>query len=511
MEFEQHLRNLEERFKALADGECVEGAAELAGEAERFLRRLQESAGDQQGLRLSSLIQSLQALADALSPAADSEDAPATRVIELDDFIETFRQEAEELLQGLSLSMMGIFGEDCLDAMSESAKFLHALRGGASMVGLRDFADIASAMEEVILSRRDMDPDARTWPTKTLLRAFALLQRALDDRDLQPGADAPQIGARLRASLRGPEPITLEVPLDDELLFEDSEPQDDSEFFLPRSDEAIEPTPFDGESDTEQPILIVDDVETVAASIGFILSDLEQPIEVARDGVEALALLEEHPFSLVITDVDMPRMDGVVLTRRIRANPALADLPVILLTSLDQPDERDAGLSAGATDYLIKGSIGGGELVSRVRELLADAPRVERPRPPARQRILVAEDTETVAASIAFVLSEGPFEILLATDGRDALRRMEQEPFDLLITDMQMPFMSGTELVRALRSDERHRQIPVIMLTSVQDEDAIAEATEVGVSRYLIKGEIAGGKLFSVVKELLNANAEVSE
>ena len=68
---------------------------------------------------------------------------------------------------------------------------------------------------------------------------------------------------------------------------------------------------------------------------------------------------------------------------------------------------------------------------------------------------------------------------------------------------MQMPYITGTELVETLRTDEELTELPVIMLTSVDDQQMAAEAFDAGVDRYLLKGEIAGGKLLSVVEELL--------
>jgi two-component system chemotaxis sensor kinase CheA len=72
----------------------------------------------------------------------------------------------------------------------------------------------------------------------------------------------------------------------------------------------------------------------------------------------------------VVSDVQMPRLDGLGLTRAIRATPSIADTPVILVTSLDAPEDRAAGLEAGADGYLVKREVERGKLLELVRQLL---------------------------------------------------------------------------------------------------------------------------------------------
>jgi two-component system chemotaxis sensor kinase CheA len=90
----------------------------------------------------------------------------------------------------------------------------------------------------------------------------------------------------------------------------------------------------------------------------------------AADGEEALALAQDPGCDLVVTDIQMPRLDGLGLTRRLKADPRLARVPVILVTSLDAPEDRAAGLKAGADAYLVKRDVQRGKLLELVRQLL---------------------------------------------------------------------------------------------------------------------------------------------
>lgn len=489
-------RYLQTRLEDLAShgGHHIPGIQEIANGLAQLLSWT-AGEGPEERAQIEQILTGFEALTTLLeerrskpTPREQSSTSPPAEVPPgLQQFIATFQKEAQKRVRGLSIALMGVFGGLGSDeAMDQSASHLHAIRGGAAMLGLEQVAKLSGIMERTILERRHLPPQERQWPTRHLLRAFAILQEALEAPHLQSEAkDVDQVLTRLR----GTEQLEArEVPSapSKQVVSEPPRPLTGRELQL-----------------LEKPILVVDDVETIAASVGFILSELEVPIEIARDGEEALQSLQEKPFSLVISDVAMPRMDGINLTKAIRKSPALQHLPVILLTGLDHPDERRAGLEAGATAYLIKGSIGGGELLSTVRDLLEAAPFVARPLQEQPRRILVAEDTETVAASIAFVLSEGPFEIILASDGEDAFQQLQRADFDLLLTDMQMPYMSGIELTKAVRADANLRHLPVIIFTSVQDEAAIEQARSAGVDRYLIKGQVAGESLLEIVGELL--------
>ncbi len=435
---------------------------------------------------------------ESVTPAAPSID-PAGG---LQQFIAAFQKEAKKRMSGLSLSMMNIFHEDAADSSLEaSAGHLHAIRGGAAMLNLTHVAQLSGLMERVIVAMRRIPASERDWPTQALLRGYHLLKTASDDPVVYIDPDAADdVCADLRDTF---DALAIEATTPHE-----PKPATPKPAPAPTASTDTQPAapkePEEPDGPLEQRILIVDDVETIAASVGFVLSELDLPLDIAQNGEQALSMLRKSPYSLVVSDIAMPRLDGIALTRMMREDPQLNSLPVILLTSLDHPSERDAGLEAGANDYIIKGSIGGGELISRVRDLLEIAPFVPaaREREP-RRRLLVAEDTETVAASIAFVLSEAEIDIVLASDGAEALAKLEREPFDLLISDWQMPSMTGIELIEAARANPATADLPIVLLTSLDSDTVRDRALDAGANRFLVKGQIGGGALLALVEELI--------
>jgi two-component system chemotaxis sensor kinase CheA len=118
-------------------------------------------------------------------------------------------------------------------------------------------------------------------------------------------------------------------------------------------------------------LLVVDDALTVRELQRAILERAGYIVRTASDGREALALLAEQPADLVLTDVEMPNLDGFALTMSIRSHPRLANIPVLMVTSRASEEDRARGLEAGADGYIVKSAFDEGRLLSAVSDLLA--------------------------------------------------------------------------------------------------------------------------------------------
>jgi two-component system chemotaxis sensor kinase CheA len=117
-------------------------------------------------------------------------------------------------------------------------------------------------------------------------------------------------------------------------------------------------------------ILVVDDSITTRTMESNLLEAAGYKVRVAADGQEALTALKTERFNLVISDVDMPRMNGFELTTRIRADPRLADIPVILVTALEAREDKERGVEAGANAYVIKSSFDQSRLLEIIRRFI---------------------------------------------------------------------------------------------------------------------------------------------
>jgi two-component system chemotaxis response regulator CheY len=101
-------------------------------------------------------------------------------------------------------------------------------------------------------------------------------------------------------------------------------------------------------------ILIVDDSAAVRALENYLLKSVGYEADTASNGVEALEKIYEGDYALVITDVNMPKMDGLRLTNTLREQEAYRDLPIIIVTSESEEEDRMKGIEAGANVYLVK-------------------------------------------------------------------------------------------------------------------------------------------------------------
>jgi two-component system, chemotaxis family, sensor kinase CheA len=117
-------------------------------------------------------------------------------------------------------------------------------------------------------------------------------------------------------------------------------------------------------------VLVVDDSITTRTLEKNILETAGFEVSVAIDGLEAWSMLPQDDFDVIISDVEMPKMTGLELCKQIKTSPQYQHIPLILLTSLGKPEQREAGLRAGANAYLVKSRFDQGELLETIQAVL---------------------------------------------------------------------------------------------------------------------------------------------
>ena len=126
----------------------------------------------------------------------------------------------------------------------------------------------------------------------------------------------------------------------------------------------------DNDEHYQQSILVVEDSVTSRMLLKNILETNGYKVSVAIDGIEGLTTLKTNQFNLVVTDVEMPRMDGFELTAKIRSDANLAEIPVILVTALESREHRERGIDVGANAYIVKSSFNQSNLLETIRRLI---------------------------------------------------------------------------------------------------------------------------------------------
>jgi PAS domain S-box-containing protein len=229
-------------------------------------------------------------------------------------------------------------------------------------------------------------------------------------------------------------------------------------------------------------VLVVDDNATNRHILREVLTNWRMTPVLAEDALSALAALEDAEKSgtrpaLVISDVNMPELDGFGLAERIRANPRLAGVPVILLTSADRIGDIERARTLGVAGHLIKPVRQSALLNAILQAFGKHALREEtvRPsrartaaRPLRRLRILLAEDNDINQTMATNLLEKWGHQVKVANNGREALAALEKEIFDLVLMDVQMPEMDGFKATAAIRAREAKNgdHIPIIAMTA---------------------------------------------
>jgi two-component system sensor histidine kinase/response regulator len=247
------------------------------------------------------------------------------------------------------------------------------------------------------------------------------------------------------------------------------------------------------------PILVVDDQPTNRRLLEEMLRRWGFAPASAAGGEEALAALrdarrEERSYRLVVLDVQMPVVDGFEVVRRMREDPALAPITVMMLSSGGRADEAARCRELGAVPYVVK-PVDPSRLLTTIMTALGspvgEASRRD-PLPPSRGRplrILVAEDNATNQRLVRAILEKHGHQVVLARDGREAVAAAHRGGLDLALVDVQMPELDGFQATAAIRAAETGttRHLPIVALTAHALKGDREACLAAGMDDYLAK------------------------
>ena len=219
-------------------------------------------------------------------------------------------------------------------------------------------------------------------------------------------------------------------------------------------------------------ILIIEDNPANVELMAFLLTAYGHSTVSAPDGPRGIAAACAEPPDLVACDVNLPGMDGFSVLAALRAEPALARVPVLAVTALAMAGDREKVLAAGFDGYISKPI----EPESFVAELEAFLPAAA----PARPTVLLVDDDPFMLAVLADMLGDEPLRVLCAPSGPDALALLEREPVEVILCDQAMPGMNGTEVLAQVAA--RYPRTVRLMLTGQQDLADIEAALRSGVA-----------------------------
>jgi ammonium transporter len=253
-------------------------------------------------------------------------------------------------------------------------------------------------------------------------------------------------------------------------------------------------------------VLVIDDDSNVRELVERMLSREGLRVLTAANGEEGLALALEHLPQVITLDVMMPDMDGWSVLSRLKANPQLTNIPVIMLTMVD---DKTRGFSLGAADYLTK-PVDRDRLLTLVENYRRGA-GAEPERTDGTANILVVEDDTTTREMLRKMLEKEGWHVAEADNGTAALGRMSEQRPDLVLLDLMMPQMDGFEVIRVMRSTMIWRNIPIVVLTAMDLTQADRLRLNGYVERVLQKGLYQHDELLSDVRELVMSYVDAKD
>lgn len=256
----------------------------------------------------------------------------------------------------------------------------------------------------------------------------------------------------------------------------------------------------------EKEILVVDDSHVVLSMLSDMLESLGYKVSGSLNGQDALLQIDTHKFDLIITDLNMPGMDGVEFTREAKQHPNCKFVPIVMLSGEDDQHKISAAKKVGISTFLKK-PVRESQLKSILGIVLGPT-SIQTSSPVKRKRILVVDDSPVVLEQLKDDLC-ADFVIETAESGEEAIKILEDpirgdicfsNEFDLIITDLKMPGISGLELSQYIRNRNKYnKHTPVILLTT--EKISKEEARQGGCMAYFSKSDKQ--RLLSMVRIIL--------
>jgi len=283
---------------------------------------------------------------------------------------------------------------------------------------------------------------------------------------------------------------------------------------------STKPVPADLDLLKNLPVLVVDDNSTNCRILEEMLLGWHLSPTSVADGKEALMAMESakrigEDFPLVLIDGFMPEMDGFALVEEIRNNPLFDGALIMMLTSGGQGSDAARCRELGVAAYLIK-PVRKVELLQSILDAMgmrspeqSNAPIMNLALATENHRhlrILLAEDNAVNQRLAARLLEKRGYAVVVAGTGKEALSRLKEQSFDLVLMDIQMPEMDGFEATAAIRKEEQRTgdHIPIIAMTAHAMKGDRERCLDAGMDSYISK-PVRADELFDAIERAISA------
>jgi response regulator RpfG family c-di-GMP phosphodiesterase len=227
-------------------------------------------------------------------------------------------------------------------------------------------------------------------------------------------------------------------------------------------------------------ILIVDDSPAFRTSMKKILGSMNAEIILAEDGQEGLDLALQKKFDLIVSDIDMPKINGIELCRSLKNTEATQGTPVVMVSTFDSDSDVDKGFQAGASAYLSKYAIKD-SLFDTVESVLSKSKFM------GERVVMVVDDSKVVLRIVEKGLAEAGFRVITSENAKKALKLLDTIQPDLILTDIEMPDISGFEFCKTVHKNPELSMVPIVAMSTKTDRGYMKRMVQNGASAYICK------------------------
>jgi DNA-binding response OmpR family regulator len=235
-------------------------------------------------------------------------------------------------------------------------------------------------------------------------------------------------------------------------------------------------------------VLIIDDSATFRAELGRTLVGAGYSVLEASSGEEGLHVAAANRPAAILVDGLLPGVDGAAVIRRIRLDEALRQTPCVLLTGSDDNGAELRALDAGADAFMRKDEHLD-VVLARLAAILraVTAPPVDAASLFGPKRVLAVDDSPTYLHELGEILRGEGYDVVLARSGEEAIEMLSIQPVDCILLDLVMPGLGGKATCQRIKESPVVRDVPLIMLTSLDDRESMLEGLKLGADDYISK------------------------
>lgn len=252
-------------------------------------------------------------------------------------------------------------------------------------------------------------------------------------------------------------------------------------------------------------VVLVEDERVILELLRAKLQSAGMIVYTAEDGISGLSLIKEMKPDLVLLDMLLPGMNGLHILERMKTDGLLPAIPVLIISNSGQPVEIARAMELGARDYLIKVNFDPHEVLDRAKAILdaVSPPHQKEPSAARGKNILIVEDDILLVDLLEYKFAASGYRVERAFDADAARLLLAKNSFDIILLDLVLPGVDGFSFLAELKRDERLKNIPVVIISNLGQQEEIAKGMHLGAADYIIKANISPAEIVQKVGTLI--------